>query len=132
MKMNKKTEKLARNISEALSESNVRSCAISSWKTLQQGGGLSKLDYFIREIREARAHQQNQEYVRILSARELSEQEKPVVAKTLENKIGKAVVIDYTIDKKILGGVMVKTKDEILDISWKGRLEQLKINLEST
>ena len=130
--MNKKMLKLAKDISNTLNEGNVRSCAISSWKALQQSGGLSKLDHFIREIREARAHKQNQEYVRVLSARELSEQEKQAVVKTLDNKTGKATIVDYAIDKKILGGVVIKTKDEILDMSWKGKLEQLKINLEST
>lgn len=129
--MNKKTSKLASDISQSLNTNNVSACAISAWKTLQQSGGLSKLDRFIGEIKEGRAHRDNELYVRILSARELSEDEKESIVAKLRNKMGRTVTADFAIDKKLLGGLVIKTKDEILDISWKGKLEQLKINLES-
>lgn len=129
--MNKKTAKLAENISQTLNEDNVSACAISAWKTLQQSKGRSKLDRLIEKIKQIRARQQDAIYVQISSARELAPNEKKVILQNLQRKMKNKVMADFAVDKKILGGLVIKTKDEISDVSWKGKLEQLKTNLES-
>ena len=129
--MNKKTAKLAENISQALNESNVSICAISAWKTLQQSKGRSKLDQLIEKIKQIRARQQDAIYAQILSARELADNEREEILQNLQRKMKNKIMADFAVDKKILGGLVIKTKDEIFDVSWKGKLEQLKTNLES-
>jgi len=129
--MNKKTAKLAEGISRALNENNINACAISAWKMLQKVKGRSKLDQLIKNIKEIRARQQDAIYVQILSARELADDERKTILYNLQRKMKNKIMTDFVVDKNIFGGLVIKTKDEIFDVSWKGKLEQLKTNLES-
>lgn len=63
---------------------------------------------------------------RIISATELSQDEKDALCRKLEALSGCTVLPVFTLDETILGGVVVQIGDKTLDGSLKNRLAQIK------
>jgi F-type H+-transporting ATPase subunit b len=66
----------------------------------------------------------------VTSALPLTESEKSTVMKDLLSKTGGSPTINYRIDPSILGGLVVKVGDTVLDGSVAGQLQNLKQNLK--
>lgn len=64
--------------------------------------------------------------VSVTSAVELSENEKARIVKKLEAKFGCSVELICKIDEKILGGIIIKTDDTIIDGSLKRKMRDVK------
>ena len=62
----------------------------------------------------------------LVSAVELSAAKKKAIAAELEKKSGKKLVLGFAKDESILGGVMLKIGDKVLDASIKAQLQILK------
>ena len=127
--MNKKLTKLAQLVAEGLNENNTQPYAVSCWKELQKTSGTSKLDGFIEQVRCYRANRKSQVPVKIISARDLTASETNQILKRLKNKFTEEIIPEYYIDPKIIGGIVVKSKDRIIDLSWKGKIDQLNTKL---
>jgi F-type H+-transporting ATPase subunit delta len=129
--MHNKNIKLAKKLAQKLSQTNIDACAVYAWKNLQKTGGLSELDNFIGKIRTYTYSKSNKVPVKIISARELSQKEQTTISEKLEIKLGKKLVAEYEVRTSILGGIIIKMQDLIIDYSWRGKLGKLKTNLES-
>lgn len=68
----------------------------------------------------------------IVTAIDLDEETKAGVIKHLEAIIGKKVVAEYRVDPKIIGGVVIRAGDKLLDCSTRSRLMALKKELSGT
>lgn len=79
-------------------------------------------------IRMADAARKTRE-VQVTSAHPLSDSELRSIRCALEAKYGTAVKIVTAVDPAILGGVVVKIDDQLLDGSLRGRLERLRARL---
>lgn len=75
-----------------------------------------------------RAHQQILP-VDVITATPLNEDDKQALAKALTAKFASQVELVYHIDPAILGGVMVRTGDKVIDGSFAGQLARLKQTL---
>jgi F0F1-type ATP synthase delta subunit len=64
---------------------------------------------------------------RVVSADTLSPQDQARIARTMSDT--KSDII-YTTNTQLLGGMIVKTKDKILDLSLKNKINQLKNTIE--
>ena len=64
----------------------------------------------------------------IVSAYELSVEEKQILASWFE-KFSQNINIDYRVEQNILAGIIIKIQSTIIDLSLKGRLENLKHDL---
>ena len=62
----------------------------------------------------------------ITSVIELSENEKFALLDKLKQKTGKEILPEFSIDKNILGGIVIKINDTVIDLSVKKRIENLK------
>lgn len=71
------------------------------------------------------------EDVVIISARELEKKEKEYIEKNTENILLKKINPKYEINKNIIGGIKIKTKNLIIDSSIKTKLEELKLNIKN-
>ena len=60
------------------------------------------------------------------SAVELTDDEKKKLKLKLEKMSGKSLILKCTVDKSVLGGVIVKMDGKIMDGSLKHRLEEVK------
>jgi len=67
----------------------------------------------------------------ITSARELSDNEKRILERQIENMTGKKVRAQYQRDQKLIGGAVVRLGSTVYDGSVRGQLEKLKEQLSS-
>lgn len=64
--------------------------------------------------------------VKVTSAVELTDSQKKALKEKLELKYKKSVVIDYNIDKAVIGGIVLETDGKIIDSSIKKHLKDIK------
>lgn len=64
--------------------------------------------------------------VQVLTAFELSEADTQRIAGTLETHFKRRVSLNVETDESLIGGVMVRSGDQVMDASVRGQLEQLR------
>jgi len=62
----------------------------------------------------------------MITAVKLPEKRQKDIKSSLEKRLGKKLVLDYGVDKNILGGVILKVGDKVLDGSLRAQLQTLK------
>jgi F-type H+-transporting ATPase subunit delta len=67
----------------------------------------------------------------VFSVIDLSENMKEEIKGVLENKTGLNIKIKNRIDKSILGGIIIKIGDRVIDLSIKNKIEDLRARLKS-
>lgn len=80
---------------------------------------MSELFEAEREAFEQRAR------VSIISAYPLDEAQKNRLAKALEKRLNREITITTSVDETLLGGVVIRTGDTVIDGSARGRLSRL-------
>ena len=63
--------------------------------------------------------------VEIISAVELSENQKSKITEKLQSKLQKTVIPNWVLNEEIIGGLVVKYDDEVIDNSLKNKLEKI-------
>ena len=109
-----------------LDQDNVEVLAKSIWFELQRQKKLSNLDQLISKIRERKARDENRTIVEISSSSKLSEIEKKEIIEKIETKIKGLIMPRFEINENLLGGLKIKINDDVIDLSWRGRLEKIK------
>ncbi|WP_243544420.1 ATP synthase F1 subunit delta [Pseudodesulfovibrio tunisiensis] len=66
----------------------------------------------------------------LVTVKELSEERKTELKGRLEEKAGKKLELAFAVDKDILGGVVLKIGDKVLDASLRAQLQNLKENIK--
>jgi len=66
----------------------------------------------------------------IVTAIKLPDNMKQEIVTKLEKQSGLKVVLDYNVDQEILGGLMLKVGDKVLDASIRAQLQILKENIK--
>ena len=64
-----------------------------------------------------------------ISAFALSAEQEKTIIETLKNKLGREVSLTTTVDESLIGGVVIKAGDTIIDGSMKAQLESLALTL---
>jgi ATP synthase F1 delta subunit len=68
---------------------------------------------------------------RVISAVPLTEEEKQQVQERLIKRFGGDLEFDFRVDPQILGGLIVKVGDEVIDGSLAGKLAAMRAQLSS-
>ena len=84
------------------------------------------LDTVAKQWAEAAAARRNRVVAEVRSAVELDDQRRVRLAEALTRVLGKPVVLQVTVDRAILGSVVVRVGDELFDGSIRSRLEQAR------
>ena len=63
--------------------------------------------------------------VSLLTAYELADEDRDRIGKALEKHFGRRVELEVTVDESLIGGVIVRSGDQVMDASVRGQLEQL-------
>jgi len=71
------------------------------------------------------AEQQRKQDVQVTSAYQLSPAEQENLKKALAKKLGKEINLYSEIDKALIGGVIIRAGDTVIDSSVRGKLQQL-------
>lgn len=120
--MKRSINSLARTIAEKLNEKNVKDIAGALWFELQKEKRTGQLDYLLEKIREEIAMKNKMKTVRIFSKVGLDEKSLAELKLKLEEKFGSKIEIVNIIDLEVLGGFKIKVGDEVIDYSWREKL----------
>ena len=80
------------------------------------------LELFIKETEKIK----NLQRVEVISAVDMENEERERLSKKLSEKLNKNVILNYSLDSSILGGLVIKIEDKIIDLSLKAGFENFK------
>ncbi|WP_425446170.1 F0F1 ATP synthase subunit delta [Dethiothermospora halolimnae] len=66
-----------------------------------------------------------------ITAVKMSDKEKEKLQDKLSKKLDKTVILTNAVDEKVLGGVLLKIEDRVIDSSIQGQIEEIKKNLSN-
>lgn len=67
--------------------------------------------------------------IKVISAIDLNEETKRKIIEKLQNKLHKNIIAEWQMNEEIIGGLVIKIDDDIIDSSLKNKLESLSKNL---
>lgn len=98
-------------------------------KVMAENGRLKIFPDVEEQFEVYRAQAEGKIDAEVISAFELSPEQESNIVKMLKNKLGGEVTLTTSIDESLIGGVLIKAGDTIIDGSMKSRLESLALTL---
>ena len=98
-------------------------------KLMAENGRLQLMPDVLAQFEVARAKAENKIEAEVVSAFELTAEQADDLVKTLKNKLGCDITLTTTIDESLIGGVIIKAGDTIIDASMKSQLDSLALSL---
>jgi F-type H+-transporting ATPase subunit delta len=92
---------------------------------LAENGRLALLPEIAAQFKKLKAAQEASIEVGLTTAFELADEQQQKLAQALSTKLGREVAITSNVDKSILGGVVIRTDDLVIDGSVRARLAKL-------
>ncbi len=93
---------------------------------------ISALDEIVDALqREVAARGEAPQVAEIISAVPLTDEERAQLEEKLRARFGENLAFRYKVDKDILGGLIVRVGDTLLDYSLRSRLEEVRGRLEA-
>ena len=94
-------------------------------KVVGHYGRLALLPDISERFAEERAAREGRNQVQVTSAFELSEPQRTVIVEAMEKRLGTRVTLDCAVDDTLIGGIVIRAGDLVIDASLRGRLGQL-------
>lgn len=91
---------------------------------------LAQSDKIIKAFKKYLYKQENIQSVEVKTALPLSEHDRREILKHLKNTLNKEIIIKESVDKELVGGIVVKYDDTVIDGSIKSRLKLLADSLK--
>jgi len=98
-------------------------------KLLAENGRLRELPEVAQQFETFRAEAEGKVEAEVVTAFELSAEQEKTIADMLKSKLGRDVSITISTDESLIGGVVIKAGDTIIDGSMKSQLEMLALTL---
>lgn len=98
-------------------------------KLMAENSRLKLMPAVREQFEVARAKAENKVDAQVVSAFELTAKQTSDLVNTLKNKLGCEVTLTTSIDESLIGGVIIKAGDTIIDASMKSQLESLALSL---
>ena len=92
---------------------------------LAENQRLALLPEISAQFEQLKANQQDSVEVSVTTAFDLGEQQQQKLTQALSSKLGREVSLTAEVDKSIIGGVIVRTEDLVIDGSIRARLAKL-------
>ncbi len=92
---------------------------------LAENHRLALLPKISAQFEQLKANQQKSVEVNVTTAFDLGEQQQQKLTQALSSKLGREVSLTAVVDKSIIGGVIVRTDDMVIDGSIRARLAKL-------
>ncbi len=90
---------------------------------------IGLLPDIIEQFRRLATHGPTAQLVKVTSAVALTDKEKKALAKRLSEQYGANLEFEYQVDPALLGGLVVRVGDRVIDASVAGKLQALKEQL---
>lgn len=94
-------------------------------RLLAENKRLAALPEIYSQFAKLKADQEKSLDVEVTTAFELQDEQQEKLAQALKTKLGREVTLTSQVDKSILGGVVVRTDDLVIDGSVRARLAKL-------
>ena len=94
-------------------------------EVLAENGRLTLLPTISVQFELLKAHHEKTMEVEVISAFEVSDAQKTELGNALRQKLQREVHLETQVDTSLIGGVIIKTEDTVIDDSVRGRLEKL-------
>lgn len=98
---------------------------ISFIKILIQKERFGEINEIISAYKDIVDDKNNVVRADVISAVELSDDYKSLIAEKLQTKYQKTIISDWIVDDSIIGGLVIKIKDDIFDNSIKSKIEKI-------
>ena len=95
-------------------------------RVLGEAKRLSLLPDILQEYQQLLAKKNKQKNVLITSAFKLNQSQEEEITEDLKKRNGENLTTKVEIDKNLIGGITIKSGDEVIDLSTKGKLLKLK------
>ncbi|SDH83647.1 F-type H+-transporting ATPase subunit delta [Vibrio xiamenensis] len=100
-------------------------------KVMAENGRLVALPDVCKQFFLLKQEHEKEIDVEVISAVELSEQQQADISAKLEQRLERKVKLNCSIDEALLGGVIIRAGDLVIDNSARGRLNRLSDALQS-
>jgi F-type H+-transporting ATPase subunit delta len=120
---------LAERAAQKLDESNTKEMAEVLYGELQKQRKVGLMSQLLEMIEQKVCEKDGMVLAKITSARELTEIEIAELEERLGKRTGQKIAIKNTVDEKLIGGIKIIIKDEIIDLSLRGALNSLNAKL---
>jgi F-type H+-transporting ATPase subunit delta len=98
-------------------------------RLLAENGKLALAPQLAEAFNAERARREGRSDVSVSSAFELSAEQERDIAQAMKKRLGTDVTLSVHIDKELIGGVVIRAGDLVIDASLRGRLKQLSQTL---
>jgi F-type H+-transporting ATPase subunit delta len=98
-------------------------------KLLLDNGRLDIIPQLVQQYEQLKAEHLGYVKVDIISTYTVESHQLQTIEAVLKERLGKAVDIVITVDRNLIGGWLVRIGDQVIDMSIKGRLQQLATEL---
>ena len=99
-------------------------------KVLEQNKRFSNLYSIISQFININAYNRGDVLADITSAEELNDEQRKNITEQLKNTLGKKLSLNFIVDKKIIGGLVVKVGSKMIDTSLANKINKLKIAMK--
>ena len=99
-------------------------------KVLEQNQRLSNLYSIISQFININAYNRGDVLAAITSAEELNDEQRKNIKEQLKNTLGEKLSLNFIVDKKIIGGLVVKVGSKMIDTSLANKINKLKIAMK--
>jgi F-type H+-transporting ATPase subunit delta len=94
-------------------------------KILAENKRLALLPFLTKQFNEFKANREKSVEVELISAQKIDKASESKLVKALSDKLKREVKISTEIDKDLIGGVIIRAADIVIDGSVRGRLAKL-------
>ena len=94
-------------------------------KVVGEYGRFALLPDISQRFAEERAAREGRNHVHVTSAFKLSKPQRKAIVAAMERRLGTRVTLDCEVDDSLIGGVVIRAGDLVIDASLRGRLGQL-------
>jgi len=98
-------------------------------RLMAENGRLKLMPDVAEQFEVARAKAENIVEAQVTSAFELTAEQVSELTNTLKNKLGCEITLSTSVDESLIGGVVIKAGDTIIDASMKSQLDSLALSL---
>jgi len=98
-------------------------------RLMAENGRLKLMPDVAEQFEVARAKAENVVEAQVISAFELTPEQTSEITNTLKNKLGCDITLSTSVDETLIGGVIIKAGDTIIDASMKSQLDSLALSL---
>ena len=116
-------------ILSAIFKGKVSAEVLNFLNVLVEKNRIKEFSNIYTEFRYKLNEKNNTQPVYITSAVDLKEEQKNRIIATLTKKLNKTILPSWETDRSIIGGIIVKIYDNVIDMSLKGRIDRLSKSL---